>query len=128
MENKSTFLKTTKKNPSIKRNKFHRILWLGLSIVFIALFVLLILYQSPESTMTFMVFHLTNLIFFFILLFLIFFSSATCITKSKIHGILFGSFIVIYFLFLLNHLTNLFFLILLLALFITLELFVINKR
>ena len=69
-----------------------------------------------------------SLILFFILLALFLFSTISYIFKNKIHGTLITSFAIIYLIFRHTHLTNLFFLILLLALFVTLELFVSNKR
>ncbi len=68
------------------------------------------------------------IILFFLLLAIFLFSLCSYAFKSKAHGVLIASFFVIYFLFRLNHLTNPFFLILLIALFVTLELFVSNKK
>ena len=65
---------------------------------------------------------------FFLLLAIFLFSIGSYLFKNKIHGILIAVFVVTYLIFRLNHLTNLFFLFLLLALFVTLELFVSNKR
>lgn len=67
-------------------------------------------------------------ILFFILLSLFIFSTVSYLFKSKVHGSLTTGFVIIYLIFRLTHLTNLFFLLLLLALFITLELFVSNRR
>jgi len=73
-------------------------------------------------------FFLPSMILFFVLLWLSLFGIGSCAFKSKIHGILIGSFVIVYLTFRLNHLTNLFFLLLLFALFVTLELFVSNKK
>ncbi|HSX09466.1 MAG TPA: hypothetical protein VLF93_04900 [Candidatus Saccharimonadales bacterium] len=72
--------------------------------------------------------QIPSLILFFTLLIAFFFSITSYIFKSKAQGILVTSFVVIYFIFRLTHLTNLFFLILLVALFVTLELFLTNRR
>ena len=72
--------------------------------------------------------QIPSLILFFVLLAFFSFATTSYIFKSKIHGTMVASFAVIYLIFRLTHLTNLFFLFLLLALFVTLELFVSNKR
>jgi hypothetical protein len=128
MENKSTFFKTNKKTSPTQKKRFHRISWFLASLIFIALFVLLIIYYAPQSSVTIANFHVTCLVFFFILLFCALFSLTTVISKSKKHGFLIGLFTVIYLLFRLNHLTHPFFLILLLALFFVLELMVSNRN
>jgi len=128
MENKNILLKTTKKTSPIKRNKFHWIFWLLLSVISTVLWGLVIIYLSPDSNIPFMNVQFATLILFFYLLFCMFFFWVTLITKSKAHGILIASFFVIYLLFRLNNLTNPFFLILLLALFVMMELFISYKR
>ncbi len=82
--------------------------------------------QLPIPLERFM--YLPSMILFFVLMLFSLFGLGAYLFKSKIHGILIGSFVVIYLIFLLNHLTNLFFLLLLLALFFTLELFISNKK
>jgi hypothetical protein len=72
--------------------------------------------------------HIPPLSLFFLLFAIFLFSLGSYIFKNKIHGILIAIFVVTYFIFRLNRLTNLFFLLLLLALFVTLELFVSNKK
>jgi hypothetical protein len=67
-------------------------------------------------------------ILFFILFSIFIFCTSSYILKSKTHGVLITGFLIIYLIFRLTHLTNPFFLILLLALFVTLELFVSNRR
>jgi len=128
MENKITFFKTVKKTLPIKRNKFHWIFWSLLSIIFTGLFIIVVMYFSPKSNITLMNVRFSSLIPFLFFLFCMLFSWITLITKSKAHGILIACFFVIYLLFRLNRLTDPFFLILLLALFVTLELFISNKR
>lgn len=125
---KIPFLKINKNHLTSKRNKFHRIFWLFLSCIFLASFILLIFYFSPTWYFPLLTIRITGIIFFFILLFLTLFSLVAFIFKSKIHGVLVGTFVIIYLIFRLNHLTSPFFVIMLLALFVTLELFASNKR
>lgn len=80
----------------------------------------------PFSVMTFA--QIPTLFLFFSLLTLFLFSTSTYLFKSKKHGILLVVFVITYLLFRLNHLTHPFFFILLLALFLTLELFVSNRK
>ena len=82
--------------------------------------------QLPISVNKFMI--IPSMPLFFVLLWLFLFGTGAFIFKSKIHGILIATFVIIYLIFRLNRLTNLFFLLLLLALFVTLELFISNKN
>jgi hypothetical protein len=73
-------------------------------------------------------FQFSILYFFLLLFYLLLFSSITYTFKSKTHGVLISSFVILYLLFRLNGLTHPFFLLLLFALFITLELLFSYRR
>ncbi|MGH7204333.1 MAG: hypothetical protein ACREHC_07855 [Candidatus Levyibacteriota bacterium] len=114
-------------NTIIRRKKFSFSLLLSSVILFILL-GLILYYFSPSAEFVIFSIHLSILLAFFPLLFFALFFAGTTIFRSKWQGTLIASFVVLYLTFRLNNLTNPFFFILLAALFVTLELMIVNRR
>lgn len=95
-------------------------------IVFIALVGYLGFAVPPSAQIPYLPIPLLPV--FLLLLFLALLFTGTFLFKSKSHGILIGTFVVVYLIFRLNELTHPFFFILLFALFLTLELFVSYRK
>jgi len=122
------------------RHRGRPLLLLFIGIISLIALGCLIYFSPPNSSITFTgilanlpfslerFIEIPTMILFFLLLALFLFGTGSYIFKSKIHGVLISAFVIIYLIFRLNHLTNPFFLILLLALFVTLELFVSNRK
>jgi hypothetical protein len=91
-------------------------------IVFFCL-VLLVVFLPPTFTVSTPLFSFSILYILFLLVFLLFFGIGTLVFKSRSHGLLLSSFVIVFLILRLNDLKHPLFLALLIALFITLEFF-----
>gem|GEM_PF-1312001 len=106
---------------TMKRNK-RRIVHAIASVIFLIILLYLFFSFPPTTALSLGSMKLSILIPVFLLLFLFLLSFITAIFKSYSHGLLTGTFVVVYLLLRINGLTHPLFLILLLGLFLTLEL------
>lgn len=90
-------------------------------LIFFIITLMQIIYFPPNYLITIYQFPISIIYIFLISLFLFFYLLGIFLLKSKKHGILAGSFVIIYLVFRLNNLKEPFFLYLLLALFLVLE-------
>lgn len=120
-------LKRTTETKITRKKKFS-FLVLFAAVISLALLGSTIYYLPPTYIYTFFILRIPISLLFFVLVFSSFYTTSLLIFRSKLHGILIGSFVVLYLIFRLSNLTHPFFLILLAALFLTLELMIVNHR
>lgn len=116
------------KDISVTNRKRRPVFFLISGMLFFALFAALVYSYAPTSQISISLFSIPLLPVFITLLFMTLFCFGTYAFRSKTHGFLIGTFIVVYLLFRIHNLTHPFFFILLFALFLTLELFVSYRK
>jgi len=92
-----------------------------LSLISLAGIIYFLFFTAPEAKFSILNFQFSNLVVFFLLLFLFLFSFFSCILRKFKHGLLIGTFGTSLLLLYLSKLAHIYFIFLLVALFILLE-------
>lgn len=101
---------------------------LVVSIFSLIIIFLLIFFVDPLQPMSVSILTIPPLVILYLLIFISLFGIISFLWKSKLHGILVASLMVIYLLFRQNNLTHPFFAVMLLALFLVIELMFTYKK